>query len=119
MNHILMGHQISKELYDALGLPPNTIGFTLRCYSREIVSVECEYCPDGSFQSALAQYQLTARRDVKAALPAEPFDYDTWMRARTERAHRELMERTSRMLPCDLKLVPPAVIRRYLGDRPY
>jgi len=27
--------------------------------------------------------------------------FDTWMKQRTERAHREFMERTSRRLPCD------------------
>lgn len=32
---------------------------------------------------------------------AEPLHFDTWMRARTERAHAEFMERTSRRLPCD------------------
>jgi hypothetical protein len=30
-----------------------------------------------------------------------PIHFDTWMRERTERAHREFMERTSRRLMCD------------------
>lgn len=113
---MIVGQQISKELQDALGLPEHTVGFTLRAYANEIVAVECEYYPNGSFQSALARYHLVPRDDARAA---KPFDYDARLRERTERAHREFMDRTSRLLPCDLKLVPPAAIRRYLGDREY
>jgi hypothetical protein len=97
---MIASQQISKELCDALGLPKYTRGFTLRCYTGELVTVECEYYPDGSFQPALARYHLLARDDSPAA--AAPIHFDTWMRERTERAHREFMERTSRRLMCDL-----------------
>jgi hypothetical protein len=96
---MIAGHQISKELCDALGLPKLTRGFTLRCYTGELVSVECEYYPDSSFQLALAQYHLVPRDG--APLADAPFDFGAWMRERTECAHREFMERTSRRLPCD------------------
>ena len=111
---MIAGQQISKELQDALGLPKYTRGFTLRAYVNELVMVECEYYPDGGFQPALARYHLVPRDDSPAVAP---FDYGAWLRKRTERAHREFMDRTSRLLPCDLKLVSPAAIRRYLGDR--
>lgn len=41
-----------------------------------------------------------------------PIHFDTWMRERTERAHREFMERTSRRLPCDWSTED---IARYMG----
>jgi hypothetical protein len=112
---MIAGHQISKELCDALGLPKQTRGFTLRCYTGEPVTVECEYYPSGDFQLALARYRLIA---VGGDLPTpkpKPFDFDAWMRDRAERAHREFMGRISRLLPCDLKLVPPESIGRYMG----
>jgi hypothetical protein len=95
------GHQISKELCDALGLPKLTRGFTLRCYVGEPVTVECEYYPASDFQLALARYRLIA---VGGDLPTpspKPFNFDAWLRDRTESAHREFMGRTSRRLPCD------------------
>ncbi len=45
------GNQIGKALCDALGLPKGTIGFTLRCYSGELVTVTCEYCPDPKWRT--------------------------------------------------------------------
>jgi hypothetical protein len=36
------------------------------------------------------------------AEPAPRLDFDAMMRQRTEQAHREFMERTSRRLPCDV-----------------
>jgi hypothetical protein len=35
----ILGHQIGQQLCDALGLPKNTVGFTLRCHANEMVSV--------------------------------------------------------------------------------
>jgi hypothetical protein len=114
----MLGHQVGPQLVEALGLPRNTTGFTLRCYANEVVSVTCEYWPeDSGLADALSQCNLVA---VGGTLPrTEAFDFDAWMRERTERAHREFMERTSRLLPCDLKLVPAAAIRGYLGDSRY
>jgi hypothetical protein len=96
----MLGHQIGPQLVEALGLPKNTVGFTLRCYADEIVSVKCEYWPeDFGLAKALSRYNLVA---VGGDLPgSKGFNFDTWMRDRTERAHREFMERTSRHLPCD------------------
>ena len=55
---MITGEMISKNLCTALGLPPMTRGFALRCYTGKPVTVECEYYPHGSFQTALAQYHL-------------------------------------------------------------
>ena len=91
---MMLGHEISRDLCDALGLPKRTRGFTLRCYTGEAVSVECEYYPDGSFQGALAHYELAPRPGNPLAAP---FDFETWMNERIERAHREHMDRTSQL----------------------
>jgi hypothetical protein len=109
---MIAGHQISKELCDALGLPKLTHGFTLRCYVGEPVSVECEYYPSDDFQLALARYRLIAVGGDYPTPRPKPFGYDTWMRERTERAHREFMERTSRRLPRDRAIEE---IARYMG----
>lgn len=109
---MILGQQISKELCDALELPTQTRGFTLRAYAGEPVTVECEYYPSGDFQLALAQYRLIAVGGSIPSPKAQPFDYDAWMKARTERAHSEFMERTSRRLPCDRTAEE---IERYLG----
>lgn len=96
----LLGHQIGGKLCKALGLPKNTIGFTLRCRAGELVSVECEYLPEGSFDSAFAQFELV--RKVESAPPEQPrADFDTWYRERQERAHRRFMVRTSGLQPLE------------------
>ena len=111
---MIVGHQISQELLSALGLPMHTCSFTLRCEADKIVTVECEYYPGGSFQAALAQYYMVPR-PVETAAPQHPAEirgYDAWLRERTERAHAEFMERTSRRLRCDWSTEDVA---RYLG----
>lgn len=108
----MMGHQISKDLCDALGLPRLTRGFTLRCYSGEPVTVECEYYPAGGFQTALAQYQLVPCTETPTA---GRFDFETWMRERTERAHREHMDRTSRLPACAPRVYRPDQIAQFYG----
>ena len=114
---MIAGHQISKELCDALGLPKLTRGFTLRCYSGEPVTVECEYYPDGGFQTALAQYHLVPR--VVEGRVTAPFNYDAWRRQRTERAHSEFMERTSGLPRCDGHVSLAEKLAHYFGDRQY
>lgn len=106
---MIAGNQISKDLCDALGLPPMTRGFTLRCYTGEIVTVECEYYPTGAFQTALSKYNLLP------AVDAEPagFDFDAWMMDRTERAHRDFMHRTSRLPPCIRRTYSPDEIAQF------
>jgi hypothetical protein len=114
---MIAGHQISKELCDALGLPRQTRGFTLRCYVGELVTVECEYCPDGDFQTTLAQYHLVPRAG-KCQAPA-PFNYEAWHRQRIERAHSEFMERTAALPRCDGRVSLAEKLARYFGDRRY
>ena len=107
----MLGQQISKELGDALGLPPMTRGFTLRCFTGEVVTVECEYYPTGAFQTALAKYNLTP------AVEAGPvgFDFDAWIRDRTEHAHRAYMERTTRLPPCIRRTYSAEEIAKFYG----
>jgi hypothetical protein len=106
------GHQISKELCDALGLPKLTRGFTLRCYVGEPATVECEYYPASDFQLALAQYRLIAVGGDYPMPKPKSVNFDTWMRERTERAHREFMGRTSKHLPREQTTED---IARYMG----
>lgn len=109
---MILGHQISKELCAALGLPPMTRGFTLRCYTGQAVTVECEYYPHGSFEPALAQYHLVPNAD---ATITPRLDFDAMMRQRTEQAHREFMRRTS-CLPAGRDLRPtPEQVEQYHG----
>jgi hypothetical protein len=107
-------YQIGKALVEALGLPSNTIGFTLRCYAGELVSVECKYLPrDGGIVPALAQYSLVQREGkAQPTHDVDCIDFDAWMRERTDGAHQAYMERTSRRLPCDLTIED---IARYHG----
>jgi hypothetical protein len=41
--------------------------------------------------------------------------FDVWMRDRNERAHREYMERTSRLPPCAPLVYPPDQIAKFYG----
>lgn len=116
---MIAGHQISKELCDALGLPKQTRGFTLRCYVGEPVTVECEYYPSGDFQLALARYRLIAVGGTIPGPRPKPFDYDGWRRQRTERAHSEFMARTSALPRCDGRESLAEKLARYFGDRRY
>ncbi len=108
---MITGQQISKELCDALGLPKYTRGFTLRCYTGEAVTVECEYYPSGSFQAELARYHLVPTESGVAAR----FDFDAWMRHRTEQSHRSYMERTARLPPCVRRTYSADEIAKFYG----
>lgn len=44
---------------------------------------------------------------------AEKVDFDAWMRNRTDEAHREFMERTSRLPPCAPLVYPPDQIAKF------
>lgn len=93
------GHQIGKALCDALGLPKHTKGFTLRCYTGEILTVDCEYYPDlsASLATELAMFNLVRKPEPVQAPVAPSLDFDAWMKERTERAHGYFMWRTARL----------------------
>ena len=109
---MITGQRISKELCEALGLPKSTRGFTLRCYTDEAVSVECEYYPSGSFQTELARYRLVPADSMP---PGATIDFDAWQRGRTQRAHREFMDRTSRLPPCVRRTYSAEEIAKFYG----
>ena len=99
----IMGHQVGQELCEALGLPKNTVGFTLRCYAGEFTKVECEYLPeDGSgLATALAEYFLVERKQPKQAAPVH---FDAWMRERKESAHQAFMAESRKFVRLDSQL---------------
>lgn len=107
----ILGHQIGQVLCNALGLPKNTVAFTLRCRAGEVVRVECEYLPESAdaLGTALMEYELLPRRAAWARPvpkhPAEVIGFDAWMRERTEAVHAAFMRRTSRLLWCDWRAV--------------
>jgi hypothetical protein len=114
----MLAHQIGQQLCDALGLPKNTVGFTLRCYANEIVSVACEYFPeDRGLAKAMARYNVVLADGAASELKAVSFN--TWMQQRTERAHREFMERTSELPSCGGRESLAEKIDRYLGELRY
>ena len=89
----IMGQQIGSDLTKALGLPRNTVSFTLRAAFNEIVSVQCEYYPDALPRDvvlALAEYTLV-RKVVPVDLAPALFDFDAWLAARNELAHQAMM----------------------------
>ena len=93
---IMLGQQIGPKLLESLGLPKNTISFTLRARVGKVVTVECEYAPEGdAYASELAEYFLVERQTPRAARPhpAEVLGYDVWLQQRNEAAHRQLMAR--------------------------
>jgi hypothetical protein len=54
------GREAVHQLLDILGLPDNTVGFTLRVYSGQFVTIECEFVlGDGSVGPVLTEYDLT------------------------------------------------------------
>lgn len=100
----LTGQDIGKELCDVLGLPKNTISFTLRASVGHFVTVECEYAPDGrEWVRELAEFHLV-RKPGQVQPEAAPAHYDDLHARRVELAHRDYMARTSRRLPCDLRI---------------
>lgn len=97
---MITSHQIGKALIDALGLPKQTIAFTLRARAGHFVTVECEYVPENDqFVTELASYGLVPLSQPSKATthPADAMGYDAWQAQRTELAHREFMHRTNRL----------------------
>jgi len=117
---MILGHQIGADLVKALGLPKFTRSFTLHCDAGEAVTVSCVYYPeDGGIVPALAIYDLAERPAQSSAAKPAQIHFDTWMRDRTDRAHREFMLRTSSLPRCDSRESLSDMIERYLGDRKY
>ncbi len=95
----IIGQQISPELTRALGLPRNTVSFTLRAAVDEVVSVQCEYYPDALPRDvvlALAEYTLVPKvAPVELVVDTpELFDFDVWLAARNQAAHMDMMARS-------------------------
>jgi hypothetical protein len=117
----IMSNEIGKALVDALGLPKQTVEFTLRCRANQPVRVECEYYPEGAetITTALMEYDLVprfrARSTVAAPAVAEHPHFDTWMRHRVKVAHAKFMERTSYHPACDWRTFSPEAIERYIN----
>lgn len=110
---MILGHQIGAGLIKALGLPKFTRSFTLHCDAGEAVTVSCVYYPeDGGIVPALAVYDLVERPAPSLTAQSAPIHFDAWMGDRTERAHREFMERTRNLPPCDTSIEG---IARYMG----
>lgn len=92
----IVGHEIGGALIKAIGLPKQTVSFVLRVESGRIVTVECEYYPDGAHDivTALAEYELVPRivspPDVSMHR-ADVIGFDAWMRERVEAAHQVMM----------------------------
>jgi hypothetical protein len=96
ISKVLIGNQIGKKLIEGLGLPKNTVSFELRCAVDEIVTVKCEYFPEGSdaIETLINDYRLiavggTVGRESKQ--PA-PIHFDTWYRAKRDAAHAAYMK---------------------------
>lgn len=87
----VIGQVLGAQLAPLLGLPRCTRSFTLRCVVDEIVTVECEYFPEGvsgpELETVFAQYGLVERKQPKS------IDFDSWMSARKEAAHAAFLSR--------------------------
>lgn len=88
-------HTLGPQLMALLGMPKHVRSFELRCAVDEIVSVKCEYYPEGAtgFDTVLAEYELVPRTSA----PADPIDamgFDAWMRQRKDAAHKAMMARS-------------------------
>lgn len=104
MRHITTVAQLYSALQPILGLPDRCVSFELSMRAGDVgVMVTCEHyvgldAPSiKKLECVLSEYEL-ARKPAPAldeAEDAKVVDFDAWMRDRTERAHREFMERTS------------------------
>lgn len=112
---MILSNKIGPALIEALGLPKQTIAFTLRARAGHFVSVECEYAPESDrFVTELANYRVVRIDTPSTSVPhqAEVMGYDAWLSERTARAHAAFMERTSKHLACDWATEE---IARYFG----
>jgi len=106
MRNIVTPNQFYTALQALLGLPDHCISFELRAAAGQFgVTVTCEHyvaldAPGiKQLESVLSAYELV-HKPALPSLGTEEFqvvDFEEWMHRRTERAHRELMDRTSRL----------------------
>jgi len=99
---MILGQYIGSALLEALGLPPGTAWFELRCACDEAVTVKCEYYPAGGdgLATVLAEYQLIRREGVDS-LSNRLDNFDAWMARRKDAAHMAFMSDSSRLLQID------------------
>ena len=111
MRDIVTPIQIYPALQALLGLPERCASFELSVRPGTFgVTVTCEHyvALDAAgikqLESVFSQYELVHRPAPDDApddsAEFHVVDFDAWMRDRTERAHREFMDRTARALPC-------------------
>lgn len=103
---VLLGHQIGEKLIKGLGLPKQTRSFVLRCESNEVVSVTCEYFPEGEewLEPLINEYQLTSVGGTIRAKPVEAMHFDSWYRAQRNKAHAAFMARDKELSHMDRRL---------------
>lgn len=108
MRDIVSPNQIYPALQALLGLPEHCLSFELSVRHDQIgVTATCEHyvALDAAgikqLESVLSQYELV-RRPAPAEAPDDSTElhvvgFDAWMRERTDRAHREFMDRTAQL----------------------
>lgn len=96
MAKLLLGQQIGEKLAKGLGLPKYTRSFVLRCAVNEVVSVTCEYFPEGEkwLEPLINEYQLIAVGGTVRAKQVEPVHFDAWYNEQRNKAHAAFMSRT-------------------------
>lgn len=95
---MISSYEIGGALVAALGLPKNTIAFTLRARAGDIVTVECEYAPENDlFVTELASFGLVPIDPPRKLTvhPADAMGYDAWRVGQIEAHHQAFMRRTS------------------------
>ena len=105
MLNLVSSGQIYPALQALLGLPEQCVSFELSVRAGHVVTVTCEHyvaldAPGlKQLESVLSQYELVHKPEPESltddGAEFQVVDFDAWMRDRTERAHREFMERTS------------------------
>lgn len=112
MRKIVTPIQIYPALRSLLGLPEHCLSFDLSVRHDQIgVTVTCEHFVAldtaglKQLESVFSHYDLVHRPvpAIESAADSDEFrvvDFDAWIRDRTERAHREFMDRTARALSC-------------------
>jgi len=51
----LKDYDFARKMVQLFGLPERTVGFELRCFVGEIVTITCEYYPDTSSKETITE----------------------------------------------------------------